>query len=197
MYTSFLHKVYWHICGQGSDYKSDKFTEIEKSHICDYLSTKHSIRDPTLKSILSVSQITDPDLRSSREEMSFIRIFFNDKVKTVNMIEMTAAATLIDMISNIGGTLGLFCGLSILSLVEILYWGCKFGREKVKPLVMGRFGYYKRKARGAKRPQGQAKPVAFSELEAMISGLARENASIRQRLSAVEKESKAARLFRF
>ena len=35
---------------------------------------------------------------------------------------MTAAATAVDVISNIGGTLGLFCGISILSVVEMGYW---------------------------------------------------------------------------
>ncbi len=40
-------------------------------------------------------------------------------------IVQTATATTIDMISNIGGTLGLFCGFSLLSGVEIVYWACR------------------------------------------------------------------------
>ena len=29
------------------------------------------------------------------------------------------------MISNIGGTLGLFCGFSIISALEVVYWAAK------------------------------------------------------------------------
>ena len=52
---------------------------------------------------------------------------------------VTATVTLVDMISNIGGTLGLCCGLSVLSVVEAVYWawkclvkgtGAKYGRKK-------------------------------------------------------------------
>ena len=34
----------------------------------------------------------------------------------------TATVSVIDMISNIGGTLGLFCGFSLISAVEVAYW---------------------------------------------------------------------------
>ena len=37
------------------------------------------------------------------------------------MIHKTAAATPIDMLANVGGTLGLFCGVSIMSAVEVIY----------------------------------------------------------------------------
>ena len=39
---------------------------------------------------------------------------------------------MIDMISNIGGTLGLFSGFSLLSGIEIIYW-----------LVVGVMNYFK------------------------------------------------------
>lgn len=53
--------------------------------------------------------------------------------KTTMKIVMTATVTIIDMISNIGGTLGLFSGLSILSGVELLYWACQCaGRRRKK-----------------------------------------------------------------
>ena len=37
-------------------------------------------------------------------------------------ITVTAAATPLDMLGNVGGTLGLFCGISILSVVEAIFW---------------------------------------------------------------------------
>ncbi len=41
-------------------------------------------------------------------------------------VTRTATMTMVDLISNMGGTLGLFCGFSILSVVEVLYWAVKF-----------------------------------------------------------------------
>ena len=41
-------------------------------------------------------------------------------------IVRTATMTAVDMVSNIGGTLGLFCGFSLLSGVEIVYWAFKW-----------------------------------------------------------------------
>ncbi len=37
-------------------------------------------------------------------------------------ITRTATVSAVDVLSNIGGTLGLFCGVSILTLVEVAYW---------------------------------------------------------------------------
>ena len=50
--------------------------------------------------------------------------------KTTLEITVTATVTIIDMISNIGGTLGLFCGFSILSAVEALFWLGKIAAKK-------------------------------------------------------------------
>ena len=47
----------------------------------------------------------------------------------------TATVTIIDMISNIGGTLGLFSGFSILSGVELLYWAGKAVNRAAKRSV--------------------------------------------------------------
>ena len=52
--------------------------------------------------------------------MGLVRVYI-DKKSTLKIVR-TATVTLVDMISNIGGTLGLFCGVSILSMAEIVYW---------------------------------------------------------------------------
>ncbi len=52
-----------------------------------------------------------------------------DKKSTLKIV-LTATVTIIDMISNIGGTLGLFCGVSILSMAEIIYWAGRFITKK-------------------------------------------------------------------
>lgn len=55
--------------------------------------------------------------------------FFVEQATTLQ-VTMTATITIIDMISNIGGTLGLFCGFSILSGVEFFYWMGKWATGK-------------------------------------------------------------------
>jgi len=50
-------------------------------------------------------------------------------------IRLTATATVQDMISNIGGTLGLMCGFSILSLAEAVYWLLKPVAQGVKRVI--------------------------------------------------------------
>ena len=47
-------------------------------------------------------------------------------------IVKTATMTLVDMVCNVGGAVGLFCGFSILSGVEALFWG---GRALVRMFV--------------------------------------------------------------
>ena len=63
--------------------------------------------------------------------------------KTTMRIFVTAAVTVIDMISNIGGTLGLFLGFSLLSGVELLYWACGCAKRKNKNKQRMRMGRLK------------------------------------------------------
>ncbi len=60
-----------------------------------------------------------------------IIVLFGEQKVTLQIIQ-TATVTIVDMISNIGGTLGLFCGFSILSLVEVAYWMGRATARKVK-----------------------------------------------------------------
>ena len=46
---------------------------------------------------------------------------------TFDRIEMDRAAKFVDMLSAIGGTMGLLTGFSIISGVEIIYFATKFG----------------------------------------------------------------------
>ena len=45
--------------------------------------------------------------------------------KVAMRVVTTATMTTLDLIANMGGTLGLCCGFSVLSGVEILYWAAK------------------------------------------------------------------------
>ena len=55
-----------------------------------------------------------------QRQVSIIKVSWGHP--SVMRITKMATATAVDMTSNIGGTLGLFCGFSLLSLVEIIYW---------------------------------------------------------------------------
>ena len=52
-----------------------------------------------------------------------VKIYFD--ATTFDQITKDRAAKFVDMISAIGGTLGLFTGFSLISAVEIVYFGIK------------------------------------------------------------------------
>ncbi len=52
--------------------------------------------------------------------------------------------TLVDLVANTGGTLGLFCGFSVLSLAEVVYWTIKSLVGKAKRDGTGKKGVLKR-----------------------------------------------------
>ena len=56
-----------------------------------------------------------------------MRIYFD--TPTFDRIEKDRAAKFVDMLSAIGGTMGLLTGFSIISGVEILYFAVKIGME--------------------------------------------------------------------
>ncbi len=61
-------------------------------------------------------------------EVGLARVYV--KSQTTLKIVKTATVTVVDMISNVGGTLGLFCGVSILSMAEVVYWAAKLVLKK-------------------------------------------------------------------
>ena len=65
--------------------------------------------------------------------LRYVRIYFG--ATTFDKIEKDRAAKFVDMLSAIGGTLGLLTGFSLLSAVEIVYFGFKIIFE----LIMEKF----------------------------------------------------------
>ena len=55
--------------------------------------------------------------------LKFVRIYFD--ASTLDRITKDRAAKFVDMLSAIGGTMGLLTGFSIISGVEIVYFGLK------------------------------------------------------------------------
>ena len=62
--------------------------------------------------------------------LRYLRIYFD--ASTFDIVTKDRAAKFVDMISAIGGTLGLFTGFSVMSAVEIVYFGIKIIFEAIK-----------------------------------------------------------------
>ena len=72
-----------------------------------------------------------------KHKMRFVRIYFD--TPTFDRITKDRAAKFVDMLSAIGGTMGLLTGFSIISGVEILYFAAKLGwniiQEKKRKMI--------------------------------------------------------------
>ena len=68
--------------------------------------------------------------------MRFVRIYFD--TPTFDRITKDKSAKFVDMLSAIGGTMGLLTGFSIISGVEIIYFGTKILANVLK---MGKSKY--------------------------------------------------------
>ena len=69
----------------------------------------------------------------SKLNLRFVRIYFY--ATTFDKITKDRAAKFVDMLSAIGGTMGLLTGFSIISGVEIVYFGIKI----ILPFMKNRF----------------------------------------------------------
>ena len=58
-----------------------------------------------------------------KNKLRYVRIFFD--TPTFTRVTKDRAAKFVDMLSAIGGTMGLLTGFSIISGVEIIYFSCK------------------------------------------------------------------------
>ena len=63
-------------------------------------------------------------------DLKYLRIYFD--ASTFDIVTKDRAAKFVDMISAIGGTLGLFTGFSVMSAFEIVYFGIKIIFEAIK-----------------------------------------------------------------
>ena len=66
-----------------------------------------------------IDPLTKQDLINIGKRYSLVQVYFEDPMK--NVITQDAKITLAGMISNIGGTLGIFLGLSMVTLFDALY----------------------------------------------------------------------------
>ena len=66
------------------------------------------------------NELLDPPIET---RLKYVRIYFD--TPTFDRITKDRAAKFVDMLSAIGGTMGLLTGFSIISAVEILYFAAK------------------------------------------------------------------------
>ena len=65
-----------------------------------------------------------------RNKLRYVKIYF--ETPTFDRIEKDRAAKFVDMLSAIGGTMGLLTGFSIISAVEIIYFAALLVFSKLK-----------------------------------------------------------------
>ena len=65
--------------------------------------------------------------------LKYVRIFFD--TSTFDIIKKDRAAKFVDMLSAIGGTMGLLTGFSIISGVEIIYFVAKMAAAFTKKKI--------------------------------------------------------------
>ena len=63
-------------------------------------------------------------------KLRYVRIYFD--ATTFDIVTKDRAAKFVDIISALGGTLGLFTGFSIISAFEIVYFGIKIIFETIR-----------------------------------------------------------------
>ena len=66
-------------------------------------------------------------------KLRFVRIYF--EATTFNLVTKDDAAKFVDMLSAVGGTMGLLTGFSIISAMEIVYFASKIILQILKDRV--------------------------------------------------------------
>ena len=69
-----------------------------------------------------------------KNKLRYVRIYFDTPI--FDRIVKDRAAKFVDMLSAIGGTMGLLTGFSIISGVEILYFTARFFRKFIKKIII-------------------------------------------------------------
>ena len=81
---------------------------------------KMYVLDPDAKQRLNPGDVSFAMFEPPKLSLKFVRIYFD--AKTLDKITKDRAAKFVDMLSAIGGTMGLLTGFSIISGVEIIFF---------------------------------------------------------------------------
>jgi hypothetical protein len=86
------------------------------------------------KNITKLAHNFSSDLEMARErfrrDIAVLNFYYDTPIITGITLELRTS--IFDMISAVGGTLGLFTGISVITLVEVCYWSVCFGCIAIK-----------------------------------------------------------------
>ena len=70
-----------------------------------------------------------PEMYWTQQTPNLVRVYTHSA--TALRFDITSSTTFVDMVSNLGGILGLFAGFSLLSGIEVIYWMAMYIASKV------------------------------------------------------------------
>jgi len=103
--------------------------ETGQGVLANYLrDPEHFFHDEVSKAILTLAtnsnDFDEVARRRFREDISVLNFFFDTPI--ITQINLELRTNVFDQISAIGGTLGLFTGISVITFIEVLYWTGRF-----------------------------------------------------------------------
>ena len=113
---------------------------ILKQELQNYLvDPEHKIIDEGTKDVTkALYNITDNDKFAEerfRKDISVLNFFFDTPI--ITQIGLKMRVSMFDKLSAIGGTLGLYTGISIITMIETVWWLIQFGIYAFRHKVMG------------------------------------------------------------
>ena len=113
---------------------------ILKQELQNYLvDPEHKIIAERTKDVTkALYNITDSDKFAEeriRKDISVLNFFFDTPI--ITQIRLKMRVSMFDKLSAIGGTLGLWTGISIITIIETVWWLIKFGVYAFRHKVMG------------------------------------------------------------
>ena len=100
---------------------------------------EHQIIDESTKNFAKILyNITDNDNFAEerfRKDISVLNFFFDTPI--ITQIGLKMRVSMFDKLSAIGGTLGLYTGISITTIIETVWWLIQFGVYAFRHKVMG------------------------------------------------------------
>ena len=113
---------------------------ILKQELQTYLvDPKHKIIDEGTKFFTKTRHnITDNDKFADerfKKDISVLNFFFDTPI--ITQIGLKMRVSMFDKLSAIGGTLGLYAGISIITMIETVWWLIQFGIYAFRHKVMG------------------------------------------------------------
>ena len=132
LFDSALNPAPWTTSAQGEFIKAKEdipwYLETNKGQMLEsgrivqkFSERRYKVIDPIVKkNLLLTSQLDNPTYDAYEEDIGIVNVFFNnDRVeKYVKKNRMSN----FDFLSQVGGSLGLAMGISIISIIEMVYW---------------------------------------------------------------------------